>query len=129
MLIKKIFILSTLLWVSSTSYADTCPDIKGLDPYHPPMGWTLNVPPIIEGQNYYFGEAIHSLNGSFYFNRVICKYQACASAFCPAFSLLSNNKYIDYPTIKFPPWDASSRIAFTLTCRPTDNDPANCIFQ
>jgi len=125
---KKILIFSTLLWLSNSGYADTCPGINGLDPFHPPAGWTLNVPPIVEGQTYHFGEAIHSLNGSFYYQQVICKYQVCASAFCPAFSLLSNKQY-DMPKTKTPPWNTSSRIAFTLTCRPDDNDPTHCVFQ
>lgn len=128
MILKKLLTLTTLLCVTNISYADTCPDINGLDPFHPPTGWTLNVPPIIEGQTYYFGEAIHSLNGSFYYQQVICKYQACASAFCPAFSLLSNKQYIT-PKTKTSPWDALSKIAFTLTCRPTNNDPTSCVFQ
>jgi|HubBroStandDraft_4_1064222.scaffolds.fasta_scaffold97944_2 hypothetical protein len=128
MIFKKLFTLFILLCALNMSYADTCPDIKGLDPLHPPAGWTLNVPPIFEEQAYYFGEAIHSLNGSFYYQQVICKYQACASAFCPAFSLLSNKQYVN-PKIKSAPWDVSSRIAFTLTCRPPNNDPTSCVFQ
>lgn len=128
MILKKFFTLFTLLSILRISYADTCPDIKGLDPLHPPSGWTLNVPPIFEEQDYYFGEAIHSLNASFYYQQVICKYQACASAFCPAFSLLSNKPYV-FPKTKSPPWDAASRIAFTLTCKPENNDPRSCIFQ
>ncbi len=125
--IKKIVVFFTVL-LANTSFADTCPDINGLDPLHPPAGWTLNIPPIIEDQDYYFGEAIHSLNGSFYFKQVICKYQVCASAFCPAFSLLSNKQY-EFPKTKSPPWDVQSRIAFTFTCRPEDNDPKHCVFQ
>lgn len=128
MMTKPFFIFIILLFIPTISFADTCPEINGLDPFHPPSGWTLNVPPIIEGQTYYFGEAIHSLNGSFYYQQVICKYQACASAFCPAFSLLSDKQYIT-PKTKSPPWNAQSRIAFTLTCRPEDNNPKNCMFQ
>ncbi len=125
---KKLLIIVMLLWFSNICDADTCPDIKGLDPFNPPIGWTLNIPPIVEGQNYYFGEAIHSLHGNFYYQQVICKYQACASAFCPAFSLLSSKQYIT-PKTKSPPWNASSRIAFTLTCRPENNNPQVCVFE
>lgn len=125
---KKLRIASLLCFVN-LCYADTCPDIKGLDPFHPPAGWTLNIPPILEGESYYFNEAIHSLNGSFYYLQVICKYQTfCPSNFCPAFSLLSNKQYV-MPKTKSPPWDATSKLGFTLTCRPDDNNPANCVFQ
>lgn len=121
-------LLSMILFFSDTGYGDTCPSIQEIDPFNPPTGWTLQIPPIIDGQEYYFSEAIHSMNGSFYFKQVICKYQACASAFCPAFSLLSNKQYAK-PNTNAPPWDTKSRIAFTFTCRPIDNNPTNCIFQ
>ena len=120
-----------ILWVLliiNVAYADTCPPIKNLNPNKPPAGWTLQIPPIIDGQDYYFGETIHSLNGSFYFKQIICKYQACSSAFCPAFSLLSNAQY-QQPATSEAPWNAKSKIAATYTCRPVDHDPANCVFQ
>jgi hypothetical protein len=127
-LTKKLLTLFSLLLASPTIFADNCPDIKGLDPLHPPSGWTLNIPPIVEDQTYYFSEAIHSLNGSFYYQQVMCIYKACDSAFCPAFSLLSNTTYTS-PILNSPPWDAKSRIAFTLTCKPEDHHPSRCVFQ
>ncbi len=127
-LLKTKSIIIFLILVSNKAFAETCPDIQTFDPLHPPAGWTLNVPPIIEDQSYYFGEAIHSLNGSFYFKQVICKYQACDSAFCPAFSLLSKGQYA-YPNAKISPWDVVSRIAYTFTCHPIDHDPSKCNFQ
>ena len=123
----RLFILLALLLTSTSNFAATCPSADGLDPRHPPAGWELQVPPIFEGQTYYFDEAIHSLNANFYYQQVICKYVACPSP-CPAFSLLSTQTFTK-PDADYAPWDARSRILNTLTCRPADHSTSRCVFQ
>ncbi len=122
------FLLLLIYGITSFARADTCPHIEGLDPYHPPSGWTLAMPPVIEGETYDFGLAVHSYNGSFYYKQVLCKYEACPSAFCPAFTLLSAKKY-EFPNTNAPPWDAKSSLNFTFTCKPVNHDPTVCSFQ
>jgi len=125
---KKQIIFIVMLMKIIPIYADTCPPIQDFTPTKPPVGWILIMPPILDDPKYYFGSAIHSLNGSFYYQQVICKYEACPSEYCPAFALLSTSTYA-YPNTKTPPWDARSRLRFTLTCMPSDHDPSHCIFQ
>lgn len=129
---KRTMILLFGLCVSmeNLSFADTCPPAEGLDPNHLPAGWSLIVPPIFPGETYVFGEAVHSLNISFYYKQVICKYQACeiAQPFCPAFGILSDKTY-NLPTTKTPPWHYRSTIGYTLTCRPPGHDTSICIFD
>jgi hypothetical protein len=114
--------------LNKIAYADTCPPAEGLNPYNLPIGWSLLLPPVIAGENYYFSEAIHSLNGSFYYKQIICKYAACPTSFCPAFGILSTKAY-NLPNTKMPPWHSLSVIAFTFTCRPADHNPTICLFQ
>lgn len=120
--------LASVSFISKAAIATTCPAVQDFDPMRPPSGWALLVPPVISGETYYFVEAVHSLNGSFYFKQVICKYASCSSAFCPAFALLSNAQY-ESPNSKLPPWHATSTIGATLTCRPLTHDPAICLFE
>jgi hypothetical protein len=124
----RLIITLILLAVSLSSFADTCPRIIDINIHQPPKGWSMLIPPVIEGQSYYFDRAIHSLNGSFYYGQVICEYRSCGSFACPAFELLSDAVYIN-PEAKTPPWDDWPVIAQTLVCAPKDNDPAHCIFE
>jgi hypothetical protein len=114
--------------VNQISWADTCPPALGLIPQSPPAGWSLLLPPVLEGQRYEFGAAIHSLNGAYYYGQVICKYETCPSHFCPAFALISDKTY-DFPNTKTPPWNARSVLAFTFTCLAPDHDPEHCVFS
>jgi hypothetical protein len=125
---KKHFLLLGIFFKLLPAYADTCPQIQDFTPTNPPPGWTLIMPPILDDQKYYFGSAIHSLNGSFYYLQVLCKYEACPSDFCPAFALLSNNAY-NFPNTKTPPWNQRSRLKSTFTCTPPDHDPSHCVFN
>lgn len=109
-------------------FADTCPLAQGLNPNNPPVGWKLLLPPVLDGQHYFFSAAIHSLNMAYYDKHIICKYAACSTPFCPAFALISDKEY-QYPNIKVFPWDAKSVLAFTLTCLPLDRDPLHCDFN
>jgi hypothetical protein len=124
---KKILIM-LLSVMGSFAQADTCPPAKGLDLMHPPAGWKLLLPPAIEGQRYEFGAAIHSLNGAYYYEQVICKYESCPSHFCPAFALISDKTY-QHPNTKAAPWDARSVLGFTFTCISPEHDPAHCVFS
>lgn len=119
-------ILSIL--ASKIVLADTCPSAKGLDPMSPPAGWKLLLPPILENQKYHFGAAIHSLNGAYYYEQVICKYEACPSHFCPAFALISEKTY-EYPNTKAAPWNERSVLGYTFTCISPDHDPTQCVFH
>lgn len=125
---KPLIILMFAASLNHLANADTCPPIRGLDPLKPPAGWTLLVPPVIAGETYYFGEAVHSLNGSFHYKNVICKYEACPTSFCPAFAILSDKQY-ELPNTRTPPWHYRSTISYTFTCRPADHDPSICVFQ
>lgn len=127
---NRLIILCFLVYVSfiPKAFASVCPSIGDFEPTRPPPGWSLLVPPIISGETYYFVEAVHSLNISFYFKQVICKYAACSTSFCPAFGLLSDATF-ELPNTKLPPWHATSTIGGTLTCRPLNHDPSICIFQ
>lgn len=113
---------------NQTLFADTCPAAEGLNPSHPPAGWKLLLPPVLEGQHYFFGAAIHSINGAYYYEQVICKYEACPSTFCPAYALISDKTY-QKPNSNAYPWNKRSVLAFTFTCIPDDHDPKNCTFN
>ena len=114
--------------VSLSGNAETCPPVSSFDPHVPPAGWTLLLPPIVEGQKYHFDKAIHSLNGSFYYQQILCVYDTCASLGCPAIELLSNSTF-EQPDSNKAPWDASSPISHTFACQPADNNPSHCDFQ
>ena len=130
-MMKKIFILLLTLLACRSSLADTCPAVGSFTFSAPPPGWTFLVLPIepsIGMENYSFSSAIHSLNGTFYYKQVICRYDVCPSFLCPAFTLISNKTY-EQPGEVRAPWNHRSVIAFTLTCMPGDHDPAHCVFQ
>jgi hypothetical protein len=114
--------------VSLSAYADTCPPVDSFDPHTPPAGWSLLLPPIVEGQKYHFDKAIHSLNGNFYYQQIICVYDTCPSMGCPAIELLSNNTYTQ-PDSAAAPWNAKTPISYTFACQPADNDPSKCVFS
>ena len=127
--ISSLLIFTFLLLASLKSLADTCPNMTELKPWLLPAGWTYLVgPPDLPAENYKFSAAIHSLNGAFYYEQVICRYDACPSYLCPAFSLISNNRYQE-PSEARTPWNHLSVLRYTLTCMPGDHDPAHCVFQ
>lgn len=128
--ITSVLIFHFLLFGSLQSFADTCPRIKDLDPFIPPTGWSflISPDPSLPFEDYRFSGAIHSLNGYFYYLQVICRYDACPSFLCPAFTLISNKPYQE-PSEPFPPWNHRSVLKYTLTCMPGDHDPAHCVFQ
>lgn len=129
--LKKVLMICVLILfgtLSDVMYADTCPDAFGLNPLDPPAGWKLLLPPVLDGQEYEFGAAIHSLNGGYYYGQVICKYQMCPSHFCPAFTIISEKVY-EHPNTNAAPWDARSVLGFTLTCLAPNHDPAHCVFS
>lgn len=123
----KIFLALFCLY-HQIAIADTCPIAEGLNPSHPPAGWKLLLPPVLEDQHYFFGAAIHSINGAYYYEHVICKYEACPSTFCPAYALISDKAY-QYPNSNASPWNKRSVLAFTFTCVPDDHDPSHCVFK
>lgn len=116
------------LHVSLSCYADTCPPVDTIDLNNPPAGWNVLLPPIIDGQTYHFGKAVHSLNISFFYQQVICVYEACATLGCPAFELLSESIYTS-PEQKTSPWDARPSVRDTLVCAPASHDPKVCVFD
>lgn len=121
--------LSCVSFINKVAMADVCPPISDLqNPEKLPAGWTLLVPPVLSGQDYEytFSEAVHSLNGSFYYKHVICKY-ACPIKMC-AFAILSDKTY-ELPNSRMPPWHNPSVIGATFTCRPINHEPNICIFQ
>ena len=119
-----------IFFYSVVAWGDSCPHPEDFNPTTPPAGWSLIVPPIIPGETYFFDEAIHSLNGQFYYKQVLCIYKdtLCPSPFCPAFTLLSDKTY-DLPNSKMPPWNAPSTIVDTLTCESINHRPEDCVFQ
>lgn len=130
---KQCIILGVSLLVSliyQAACANTCPTIAEFGQFgEPPAGWTLLIPSTIPfDDKFEFGSATHSLNGSFYYKQVICKYAQCLSTFCPAFTILSNDTY-NLPNTPLPPWGAPSPIVRTLTCEPPDHDPSHCVFE
>lgn len=125
---KRLIILLITSCVSLSSHAETCPAADTLDPAHPPAGWSILVPPIFEDQEYHFGKAIHSLNGSFYYLQVICEYETCPTFGCPKYSIISTNTY-ETPNTNATPWHTRPVIGFTFVCQPPNHDPAVCIFQ
>jgi hypothetical protein len=128
-MIKKL-ILPTLagLLLSGVIFADTCPLMEDLEAALPPPGWSLLRDPDLKLENYHFSAAIHSLNGFLHYEQIICRYDVCSSYGCPAFALLSNQRY-QQPTEANPPWDHHSVLGYTLTCMPGDHNPAHCVFQ
>lgn len=126
--ITSLVLLHFLLWGSVESFADTCPRIEEIKTGLPPSGWTFLIGPNEAIENHSFSAAIHSLNGFFYYGQVICRYDACPSYLCPAFTLISTKIYQE-PSEPTPPWNHLSVIQSTLTCMPGDHDPAHCLFQ
>jgi hypothetical protein len=126
--LAQILALAFFLLANTSSLADTCPRAQDLNPFLPPAGWSYLIPPFdpsIEG--YTFSSAIHSLNGAFYYQQVICRYEVCPSFLCPAFTLISNNTYQE-PSESTPPWNHGSVLKYTLTCMPGDHNPEHCVF-
>jgi hypothetical protein len=125
---KRLIITLIALSVSLSGMAATCPPADGLNPGQLPAGWSILVAPIIQGQTYHFGKAIHSLNGNFNYQQVICQYQTCPSFGCPAFTIISTGTF-QYPESNAAPWDARPVIGSTLVCFPPNHDPSVCIFR
>jgi hypothetical protein len=125
---KRLIITLIALSVSLSGMAATCPPAEGLDLKRLPTGWNILVAPIFQGQTYHFGKATHSLNGSFYYQQVICQYQTCSSFGCPAFTIVSNGTF-QYPESDAAPWDARPVIRPSLVCFPPNHDPSVCIFR
>lgn len=127
---KKISILAVIFYLASaSSFADTCPPIHELKAtLPPPAGWTYLLGPDQALESYHFSSAIHSLNGSFYYEQVICRYAVCPSFGCPAFTLLSTKTY-EEPNEARAPWDSRSVLKYTLTCMPGDHNPHHCVFK
>jgi hypothetical protein len=122
-----LFFIASVSFINKVAMADACPPISDLkNPNDPPAGWKILVPPVLTEEDYYFSEAVHSLNGSFYYKQVICKY-ACPMNSC-AFAIISTKTY-ELPNTKMPPWHYPSTIGATLTCRPPSHQPDICIFQ
>ncbi len=118
--------IACVSFINQLAVADTCPPISDMSPNRPPPGWSFLVPAVISEETYFFVEAVHSLNGSFYYKHVICKY-ACPIKMC-AFAIISDKIY-ELPNSKMPPWHHTSALGSTLTCRPANHDPAICVFQ
>lgn len=117
---------SFLLLASLSSLADTCPRLQDFNYVQPPKGWSFLIgPDFIE--TYTFSAAIHFL-GALYHEQVVCRYEACSSSFCPAFTLISDKAYQE-PSEPKAPWNHYSVLGHSLTCMPADHDPAHCIFQ
>jgi hypothetical protein len=114
--------------VSMSAQADTCPTADSFNPNTPPPGWNLLLPPVVQGKKYQFDKAIHSVNGNFYYQQIICVYDTCPSMGCPAIELLSNNTYTQ-PNSADAPWNAKTPIGNAYACQPADNDPAKCVFS
>jgi hypothetical protein len=123
---NRILIIALSLYVSA-SYADTCPPAQSINPQTPPAGWTLFMSPLYAGENYYFVQAVHSLNANYYFQQVFCTYQTCPSFSCPTFTLLSNVTY-QFPNSNNAPWNTAPPIVNTIVCFPKNNDPLQCVF-
>ena len=124
---RAIILLFTLA-VSFCCRAATCPSIDQIDITNPPAGWQLLLPPQVEDEEYAFGKAIHSQNIGFFMGQVICVYEACSGFGCPAFELLSEGVY-KTPDHATPTWSTRGIIASTLTCTPSDHNPATCHFE
>ncbi len=125
-----LFLLPVLFLSSLKSFAETCPRIQEINPAMAPNGWTFLIgpQPEIALDKYQFSCAIHSLNGYVYYGQVICRYDACPSYLCPAFTLISTKTYQE-PSNPQSPWDHLSVLRFTLTCMPGDHNPAHCVFE
>lgn len=122
-----LLMLSFFLLGSNMGLADTCPRAQDLDLTQPPAGWTYWIGPDWISKNYTFSSAIHFL-GSFCHEQIVCRYEACSSYFCSAFTLISNQTYQE-PSEARAPWNHRSVLRYTLTCMPADHDPAHCVFQ
>jgi hypothetical protein len=125
---NRLIILLIALTVSLSSRADTCPPVDQIDLNNPPPGWQVLVPPVVDDEQYYFGKAIHSLNGGFFYGQVLCVYETCGSFGCPAFELLSEGTY-KKPNAPDKIWSGRSIIVDTLTCAPANHDPSVCTFE
>jgi hypothetical protein len=122
---RFIFVILIAFFCINFCLADTCPTAESLGLFHtPPPGWStlIGAPP---GDDYYFSEAVHSFNGTFYYKQVICRYEECPNCF--AFELLSDETY-QLPNSNAPPWGAPSAIKWTYTCKPSDHNPDVCVF-
>jgi len=126
---KKCSIIPLLsLFVSISAWAAICPAVQNVDPLHPPAGWSTLLPPYDDTTDtYYFGSAIHSFNGSFYFKQVICEYETCPSFGCYKFEIISNDPF-EMPNSNAAPWNHRPVIAYTLLCTPPDHNPSVCEF-
>ena len=127
---KKCSIITAIcLFVSNHSLAATCPPIENLDFQNPPAGWTVLLPPFEDtNETFYFGSAIHSLNGSFYYKKVICEYETCPSWGCYKLEIISNATF-ENPNSTAAPWNHKPVIAHTLLCTPANHDPSACEFN
>src|SRR5690242_15503728 len=104
---KQIIRLAFLLGLSLASlqiWADTCPRIEEINSGLPPSNWEFLISPELPTNQYQFSSAIHSLNSIFYYEHVICRYDACPSYLCPAFTLISFKIYQE-PSENRPPWN------------------------
>jgi hypothetical protein len=128
----RFFIALFLCQISLSSYAESCPGVGELgdDPYHPhpPVNWEILMPPIVDADNYHFTNATHSLNGNFYYQHVICRYDACGPNGCSMFSLISQKTY-EQPYSKAPPWNERTVLGLTQLCMPPDHNETVCQFQ
>lgn len=109
-----------------------CPDLVIPDPSEPspPANFTfLTKPALKPGANYtwYLIDAIHSLNPTWLFEKIICKYAACPSYGCPTVGLLSVAQY-SHPDAPQSNWGKYSRINDTLICAPIDHLAVHCPF-
>lgn len=110
-----------------------CPDLLIPNPAQPvaPTNYTFLSKPILKpGGNYsamYLIDAIHSLNPSWFYQRVICKYAACPSYGCATVALLSDAVYT-HPDAPQGDWGKYLRINDTLICAPNDHLTMRCPF-
>jgi hypothetical protein len=126
-LITAVVSLSALMGTMA-AIADTCPAAGSFDPNTPPAGWSMILPPIVQGQKYQFNKAIHSLNPAFYYLQVVCVYMACLKGGCPGIEIVSDITY-DLPVDKTSPWNKRPTILNTLVCEPGGNNPQECVFS
>ncbi|MES2217280.1 MAG: hypothetical protein V4501_02605 [Pseudomonadota bacterium] len=125
---NRLLLLLITLIVSFSTQAATCPPVDQINIAKPPVGWKVLLPPQIEDQEYHFTKAIHSYNPNFFYQHVICVYEADESFFPPSFELISDATYAKPNTVT-ETWNEPAIIDQTIMCAPEDYDPMLCKFE
>jgi hypothetical protein len=118
---------------ASVDDVEVCPDLVIADPSQPtpPFNYTFLTPPTLKPSfngSWYLIDAIHSNSPVWFYQRVVCKYAACAGYGCPTIAILSNTSFVN-PTQPTGQWGAYMRINDTLICAPNDHDGNKCPFS